>query len=420
LFLLAAQATESVSPADPSISPPLLSPSPPSAPDTALKEGQVHGGHLQELQRLPLFAKLPPVFISLQDHEAATERFWQMQHPADCSRRKVHLMALPNGGGMGRALNIFAMALQAAWNKNATAVLDTLQTWEWANKEAWCASDGRRSSLGYSCYFRTFSGCQGYLLSRTTHPNLCTSLAFRNHTPGCKGRANPWHNGHALAYIVRPNARLQKWLLQQYISYWHSPIASAAANRPRESLIAVHIRWGDKLVETELSPVTNYLDKVLEIAQRFRITNPVVLLSSEDGSAIELFQDAVQQHPMSVLVYNYYRPSMNCGSINVRDALGANGTGTKRVWDRSGAYGTRYKRMRKSLYKNTTMCMSTLELKEVSRNHSESLTLISILNLFLALETSHIVCSERSNWCALLEDLASVLRRNPRTVVYKI
>ena len=76
--------------------------------------------------------------------------------------------------------------------------------------------------------------------------------------------------------------------------------------------------------------------------------------------------------------------------------------------------------MRKSLYKNTTMCMSTLELKEVSRNHSESLTLISILNLFLALETSHIVCSERSNWCALLEDLASVLRRNPRTVVYKI
>jgi len=380
---------------------------------------------LARLRQVQLFSKAPPAFLSLADPAATTSQRTTMaiQYPANCTHRKLQMILPNSGSGMGRSLNVLAQGVQSAWNGGRVAVMDETLEWDWANEEPWCKPAGAAPRLGYDCYFERFSGCQDFVKKTPHAPNVC-----RDGEKRCRAKAPPFANGPALAHIMRPNARTQHWLLQEYDAFWNSA-SIATRDSPRASFISVHIRWGDKLVEQALIPVSRYLDKVFHIARVSGIARPVVLLSSEDGNAVDLFREAVQEHPdgsrVSVLVYQYHRLKMNCGGINVRKALGVHGTGTDKVFDRTGSYQERYRRVlahdpggdRRGEYTrssaNGTTCSSILGLRHLSRGHSESLALISLLNLFLALESTHIVCNSRSNWCALLHALAGTLSHKP-------
>eukprot|EP00906_Rhabdomonas_costata_P030546 RCo043161 len=54
--------------------------------------------------------------------------------------------------------------------------------------------------------------------------------------------------------------------------------------------ILVHIRWGDKLGEMELAPISEYIRAVDQIVQRHGILNATTLVVTEDPSAWAAFQ----------------------------------------------------------------------------------------------------------------------------------
>lgn len=293
--------------------------------------------------------------------------------------------------------------------------------------------DGKQRQLGLECLFRPLSNCSDYVQDRR---NACAK------PQGCPGSKeglqlsrrpakSKWTLDQCVAltqrYLMRPNARLADWLHSEYLRFWLD------AGQPFQSqLISVHIRWGEKLIDGDLHPVSRYLDEVLKVVERHNIINPVVFLSSEDGSAIRLFEDAVIHDPRSahirVLSYNYTRLEMNCGGVNVSQNLGRSGSGLQGIsvssWasNRTAHYMPYRDRLRflishgqcagdvpASSFRNRTgRSDGTLErLRTLSRSkHGQDLTMISLLNLYLALESSHIICLTASNWCWMLQRLA--------------
>ena len=212
----------------------------------------------------------------------------------------------------------------------------------------------------------------------------------------------------ALGFLLRPNERFAMWLLREYARFWTSAGVEPGV-LTRNALIAVHIRWGDKVVENALTPAPIYLEHVLRIAQFRQIEQPVVFLSSEDGTAITLFKRAVQEHPnasrVTVLAYDYKRPSMNCGGFNATEALGKTSALGVKV-DTTREYMQRYGKM---FNDSQSACASTTALRNIAYSQSESLTKVSMLNLYMALEARHIICHAHSNWCKLMTELKSPL-----------
>jgi len=187
----------------------------------------------------------------------------------------------------------------------------------------------------------------------------------------------------------------------------------------RDALISVHIRWSDKMVEANLAPVSDYLEQVLQIAERHRMKAPVVFLSSEDGAAITLFEQAVAEEPrakhVSVIKFEYPRISLACGGINVTERLGSHGPGllAANLSQYVGQSWTGVKRMEReramfnAAKEAGTECLNLDQTKDILRqSHNQSLTMVSLLNMYLALECRHIICLTRSNWCWLLGNLA--------------
>ena len=215
----------------------------------------------------------------------------------------------------------------------------------------------------------------------------------------------------ALPYLMRPNRRLSSWLAQQYLEFWNAHRDLGVVSH--DQLISVHIRWSDKLVDGDLHPVSTYLQYVLSIASRWNILRPVVFLSSEDGMAIKLFQEAVAASPnashVRVIKYDYHRMTMNCGGLDIAKSLGAHGSGLQKERAGSILRGNNshltYK-ARMDLLQGHGTCGHPSDIRDFAQGHSEDLTLISLLNLYLALECRHIICLTSSNWCWMLRYLA--------------
>ena len=127
------------------------------------------------------------------------------------------------------------------------------------------------------------------------------------------------------------------------------------------------------------------------------ITAPVVFVSTEDGIAIRLFREAMGALPeaagVTMIHYKYHRPEMNCAGLDAAD-LSYNGSGAEQLqadwtaaFTQAHGFGT---------------CP---DLRQNAQQHQEDLTMISLLNLWLALEATHIMCLGSSNWCLLLAEL---------------
>jgi hypothetical protein len=235
--------------------------------------------------------------------------------------------------------------------------------------------------------------------------NIIWSTHYRK-MPNIRGAG-----ARALSYLMRPNDRLAGWLADKYLEFWRAKRGLAVTSRSQ--LISVHIRWSDKLADGDLHPVSKYLEYVLSIADRWQIEQPVVFLSSEDGSAISLFEQAVASHPKAshvrVVKYDYHRISQNCGGLDIGKLLGVQGSGMKKAEAPSLLMGNTSKltfKKRSELLLTQGTCATPSDLKDHARKYSEDLTLISLLNLYLALECRHIICLTASNWCWMLRYLA--------------
>eukprot|EP00966_Prymnesium_polylepis_P220541 5101674-Prymnesium_polylepis.2 len=72
---------------------------------------------------------------------------------------------------------------------------------------------------------------------------------------------------------------------RRYAAFWNRP---GRASTPRKSLLAVHIRWGDKGIEANLLPAATYIAAVERLVRVHGLRAPTVFLDSEDANAIEV------------------------------------------------------------------------------------------------------------------------------------
>ncbi len=361
----------------------------------------------QRLQSIPLFTGMLPAFVRRHTGPELAE-IERLQHPAvrNCSRMKITVLPTTKDGGIGNALNRMALRFQTFVAKKRVTVMESSIKWDgwpWADSSPWCTKERRAGEdkrlLGFECFFLPLSSCTHYVQVHGCKNVFCNAVDSDRHAD----RAN------ALRYFMRPNARLTAWLFREYVRFWSAVVAPTS----REQLISVHIRWSDKIVEGDLHSVAEYLRRVLHIVARKRIEHPVVFLSSEDGSAITLFEEAVANEPRAahirVIKVNYHRMSMNCGGMNVSEALGAGGSGLDA--DRfhrqlaNGSMPNHRGRQHNVVSRGNCATLETLRDSQ-QQQHAEDLTLISFLNLYLALESRHVVCLTASNWCWLLQRMA--------------
>ena len=141
----------------------------------------------------------------------------------------------------------------------------------------------------------------------------------------------------------------------------------------RTSLLAVHIRWGDKIIESELVPAATYLREVLALVRKHAIRRPVVFLSSEDAAAIGAFENAVAlsseaaRLEITVISYKYARPAYTCAAAVRKEVLG---DAINASWaERAAKLGWGHFRQRNS---SSRSCLSTVEATTFHQQHNNS------------------------------------------------
>jgi hypothetical protein len=199
-----------------------------------------------------------------------------------------------------------------------------------------------------------------------------------------------------LPFFLRPSSRLQHYLHEEYDKYWAK--LHNLTRHSRRNMISLHIRWGDKVIDTDLLPISAYMDKVVHAVVEHNIASPIILLSSEDQYAIDMFQEAaahnttLTQRNASILVYNYSRPYYQCGKMNKTELS-----------------SLRHARVGKAVpYGCNHLSMTT---------GSDSMILVSLLNLFISAEAPILICMHASNWCGLMEQMR-VFFNQPGTIGY--
>jgi hypothetical protein len=73
-----------------------------------------------------------------------------------------------------------------------------------------------------------------------------------------------------------------------------------------KDLILVHMRWGDKFVETKLLPVEEYISAIQTIVGEQNLTEVNILLCTEDPAAMSNFQNKSHAHGWNVYIDHFY------------------------------------------------------------------------------------------------------------------
>ena len=256
----------------------------------------LHPSH--PLRRLPLFRDEPPTFLAPPPEDGRIRRLVARQHipPDECSNTTIYASTMPHvtskGAGIGSLLIVLGCSLGSVPGKAGQIMLSTAEVgrgWVWARDGCM----GQQGPLGFECFFEPVSTCTGYVRANPNAPNvkwMKQGVAISNGSTGC-------YHPKTMRYLIRPSRPLATWLTDKYVQFWSAPEHAAAQRR---SLISVHIRWGDKGIESKLVPVQNYLEAALSVAGAYTKREkalPTVLLSSEDGEAIKLFSQ-VPSHPI--------------------------------------------------------------------------------------------------------------------------
>ena len=338
---------------------------------------------LEKLNRLRLFQSQKPSFMRFLETAPVAQQF-----PANCGDVRIHVLRnWPLSSGLGSEIHTLAHTVGTAWKKGFTFVLHPQWHWGWfaMSQRILCR---RRSISPYQCLFVPFSNCTTWVVQNRGAPNV--RMDMRLQLFGAE-RAPP-EDVLALKTLLRPSSEFVRWLLNKYVTFWYGQGAAGAASEP-QSLIAVYIRLGDKILESSLLSISQYVDKVQSLVEKRHIRNPVILLSSEDANGITLFREVACPNSSClwpVVVYNYRRPSLNCSQAS--------------------AATLKYKRVLKSA--NTSKIVKAAALKGqcpslqlYAAQQRLDIGLIALLNLFLALECRYVVCLFSSNWCRLLLEL---------------
>uniref|UniRef100_A0A7S0IY40 Uncharacterized protein n=1 Tax=Calcidiscus leptoporus TaxID=127549 RepID=A0A7S0IY40_9EUKA len=370
--------------------------------------------------------------------------------PRSCHENCIISVDLPGAtAGIGSTLAQLAGVLSSVWLSGGTFQLKNAASFVWADKHA-CAAAG--AGEGFECMFAPLGdappGC-GAALHATSSQFVVDTLsepfmrcvmdvgtlrpkqaqhcadtscpqpgdgapsdsALRRICPRVQHLQRRGSYRLSMQHVARPSAFFRAWLGAQYAAFWTGEGRLVLKRGlERASLLAVHIRWGDKIIEAELVPAEAYLRAVLALVRKHAISRPVVFVSSEDAAAIQAFESAVAHsseaaaHHLELISHRYVRPSYGCGQAGKTRAELLAGMENPSWTQRAARFNWGHLRSRNS----SKGCLSIGEsMRHVRKHNSQPLGFLAMLNLYLSLEAAHVVCGPASsNWCTLLRTLA--------------
>lgn len=168
-------------------------------------------------------------------------------------------------------------------------------------------------------------------------------------------------------------------------------------------MISVAIRWGDKIVDSDLHAISRYVAAIERIIERQHIVDPVVFVTSEDETAIRALVNATSDTQWTILwhdhvrcfqpdnheIYDYTRlkdPDNKADSLeSIISARGEN-------------YQGNYKLFSGMNWRHCTSTRSHGKLNLPNTEQPPRVALMSLLNAYLAAEATHTVYTSSSNW----------------------
>ena len=157
----------------------------------------------------------------------------------------------------------------------------------------------------------------------------------------------------------------------EYLFSRISPLVIEAAERlaarliPRkctpDRTIAMHVRWGDKISETKLIPMENYVNAIQLLADAYNLETPCVVFMTEDPSATLAFRSMIRK--------DFF--------IIVND---------------------------QAIFPN-----STTHSKIAAQESNGSIGLQSLLSLLMSTEANYFVLTTDSNWSRLINSIRSTI-----------
>jgi len=359
------------------------------------------------------------------DASDARATFQKFQNPEDCASAK-YLIFRPGGSGFGSQLHIFAT--QACTAMSLGRILIPLTSigdpsWLW-NDPSFCSQNP-----GPDCYFERISTCDDYVREHWKPTKENKAKAYDDWSPenqfvyieggpwvpemkprteaGVSYCANTFGRSNwkvpLVATMTQPNQRLRTWLEDNINDFLASPMIqqhpSITQWPPHPKMISVAIRWGDKIVDSDLHAISRYINGVKHIINIQHIRDPVVFVTSEDETAVQAFHAAAEglgwivlshEHsrcfqPESHEVYNYSRLQDLSNEHDSHEAI---------ISARGENYQGQYKLFARRGWSNCLSRRNNLNIP----GGPPRVAMMSLLNAYLAAEATQTVFTSSSNW----------------------
>ena len=296
------------------------------------------------------------------------------------------------------------------------------RNWLWNDPE-FCAQNP-----GPECYFERITQCDDFVRANWRPTEEAKATAYKNWDSDRQFvyiEGGPWvpemkprteagiayctreFGGNAwkvpiVATMTQPNDRLRSWLEKGINDFLLSVTAkhpSITKWPPHDKVISVAIRWGDKIVDSDLHAISRYVKAVRHVIDKQNIQQPVVFVSSEDETAIRAFRAATEglgwivlwhEHsrcfqPESHNVYNYSRLLDPANEHDTHEAI---------ISARGENFQGQYKLFAGRGWSN---CLSPSNRLNIPGG-TPRVALMSLLNAYIAAEATQTVYTSSSNW----------------------
>lgn len=262
--------------------------------------------------------------------------------------------------------------------------------WVWDDPRS-CTHEGSLA-LPMSCSFEgsLLMPCGKMLLDTVKHGTLSQrSVEFLSLMPGSRSQQKSGCDifygcpessacgngfGAALEYLF---AHLGRPVLDRA----QSAMSSVFGGSVPSELITLHMRWGDKITETGINPVGDYIEAVQTMQSRCKTsTNATqhIFVTTEDRAALDSFVGAVKTQALPWKIY---------------------------AWDQSIIQDSRVQ---------SGIGPTPMAPPQLAQRSDGSLGITSLAALLLAVEAKYYVLSPNSNWGHLINEVQALAwRRSP-------
>lgn len=229
------------------------------------------------------------------------------QNPSSCDADTRYLVSEYWNGGLGAIFHVISNHLSHALSLNRVLIWHPNMKWMWTHK-SFCPKD----LMSPDCYLQPYSHCQSNVTHVSSRERCCgrrsaMSKAQYMHIRGPRfndtipvirsnGRTLTgdlgWWRAISTKYLLRPNSRLltacREFLADHlvYLEPMGAPVLAYPSRSPPKQAIGMHIRHGDKKIESKLHPLTEYLDAAEILCARHGIAK-VIVLSTDNERVIE-------------------------------------------------------------------------------------------------------------------------------------